>query len=193
MARRSQNDHYAALAKRMGYPARSVFKLEEILEKNPLVRPCDKVLDLGAAPGSFSLYLAKKCDCVVVACDLKPLEVAHPNLQQVLGDFTQEKILEEIIQHGPFAAVLSDAAPATTGDRLVDCARSLVLVEQAWHIAEEVLVPGGSFMAKVFEHGEERKFMSDLNSRFSQVKAVRPKAVRSESMEFYIVAIGYKG
>ncbi len=191
MAKRSQNDHWAALAKKQGYPARSVFKLEEILQKYPLVKSGDKVLDLGAAPGGFSLYLAKKCQCDVVSCDLKKLEISHPHILEIQGDFTQKAVLERIQPCGPFALVVSDAAPSTTGDRLTDCARSLALVRQAWAIAQKLLSNGGHFMAKIFEHGDEREFMAQLGQYFHQVKAVRPKAIRNESMEFYIVALQY--
>ncbi|MGL4524830.1 MAG: SAM-dependent methyltransferase [Spirochaetia bacterium] len=192
MAKRTQNDHYAMLAKRKGYPARSVFKLEEILQKYPLIKKNDLVLDLGAAPGSFSLYLAKKIEARVVACDLKPLQVQHPEIHMIQGDFTHAEILKKIGCYGLYNAVISDAAPATTGDRLVDGARSLALVEQAWKISGSFLMPQGVFMAKVFEHGDERDFMKKLDSYFDVVKAVRPKAIRSESMEFYILGIGYK-
>ncbi len=192
MAKRSQNDHWAALAKKQGYPARSVFKLQEILQKYPVIKSADKVLDLGAAPGGFSLYLAKKCHSRVVSCDLKPLEVNHPNIIEIQGDFTHEDILQKIDAYAPFAAVLSDAAPATTGSRLTDCARSLALVQQAWSIAQRVLGHGGHFIAKIFEHGDEKEFMMQLGQYFHQVKPVRPKAVRSESMEFYIMALDYR-
>jgi 23S rRNA (uridine2552-2'-O)-methyltransferase len=192
MAQRNSNDHYAAEAKRLGYPARSVFKLQEILQKHPIIAKGAKVLDLGAAPGSFSLFLARQYMAQVVSCDLKHLGVRHPGITGIVGDFTDTAVIDKICALGGYQAVVSDAAPATSGDRLVDCARSLALVQQAWDIAQLCLDKNGIFLAKVFENGDERAFMASIEPFFEKVIAVRPKAVRSESMEFYILAKKYK-
>lgn len=192
---RQRADFWAEKAKKEGYPARSVYKLEEILHKNPsLIAKGSKVLDLGAAPGSWSLFLAKRWQCQLVSCDLKALQLPQKpaGIASLTGDFTSPAIQRRISALGPYAAVVSDAAPATSGDRLVDCARSLHLAQTALNIAVSQLQAGGSFIAKVFSGGDEEELFARAKEFFSQVKTAKPKAVRSSSFELYLLAFNFK-
>ncbi|MCL2520586.1 MAG: RlmE family RNA methyltransferase [Spirochaetaceae bacterium] len=187
MAKRNSNDHYAERAKQLGYPARSVFKLEEIMQKNSFIKKEMTVLDLGAAPGSWSLYLARQ-GVKVVALDLKPLTVKHPNITALQGDMFSAELAIQLSKLAPFDVVVSDAAPATSGDRLVDASRSHELAEMAFNLALTYLKPQGSFLVKVFQNGDELELLKQLKANFKEVKVVRPQAVRSESFECYFLA-----
>ncbi|NIZ18614.1 SAM-dependent methyltransferase [Entomospira culicis] len=189
--RRSSNDFWAEKAKVEGYPARSVYKLEEILAKSGGIKSDSLVLDLGAAPGSWSFYLVRKHQARVVACDLKPLDskvLANKQIDFIKGDFLREDVSAKIASYGAYDAVVCDAAPATTGDRLVDSARSYRLVEQALGLALAHLVEGGLFIAKIFAGGDEQELIEQAKLHFVDVKTMRPKAVRKESFELYLVA-----
>jgi 23S rRNA (uridine2552-2'-O)-methyltransferase len=193
MAVRKSNDHFARRAKAMGYPARSVFKLEEILERHPVVKKGMRLLDLGAAPGSWSLYLAKKREAQVVSADLKPLEVKHEGIIEVRGDIFSEETGRQLAAYGPYDAVVSDAAPATSGDRLVDASRSQELALQALLLAVKYLKKGGFFLVKVFQNGGEQELLDTMKKSFTSVKILKPKAVRSESFEVYFLGQSFNG
>lgn len=191
-----RKDHYTRRAHASGYHARSVYKLDELQKKFRLVRPGGRVLDLGAAPGSWSQRLLEIVGTagLVVACDLTPLEISGPeNLISLQGDFTDQKTISEIDAHGPYDAVVSDAAPATTGNRTVDTARSEALVESALAIAESVLRHGGSLAVKLFQGGAEQRLRGDMQPLFEKVAQAKPAASRKESFEVYLVGLGYQG
>jgi 23S rRNA (uridine2552-2'-O)-methyltransferase len=192
MATRKSNDHFAARAHAMGYPARSVFKLEEILAKNSFIKQGVKVLDLGAAPGSWSLFLARKFEAQLISIDLKKIEVAHPLITALQGDMFSPLMADKLANFAPYKAIISDAAPATTGDRLVDASRSQELAECAFKLAQNYLELGGSFLVKVFQNGGEQQLLNTLKNHFVNVKIMRPQAVRSESFEIYFLALGFK-
>lgn len=192
MAKRGKPDFYAEKAKKEGYPARSVYKLKEIQERFHVIKRSAKVLDIGAAPGSWSLYASQ---CVgrkgsVCGVDLLPIELKSPpdNVTFLCGDAFLDEIREEIVESGTFDTVLSDAAPKTTGNRVVDTGRSSELVGQVVDLALKVLKPGGSLVIKVFQGGDEQELMQNLKQHFSAVRYLKPKASRNESFETFAVA-----
>jgi 23S rRNA (uridine2552-2'-O)-methyltransferase len=204
VARYEKPDHWSLKAQREGYPARSVYKLEELGEKFGLLRlPGDggtlKALDLGAAPGSWSLYLLRKLGerCLLTAVDLSPLSCQYDrglfgggNCRFIQGDMTAAAIREAVLARGPFNLVISDAAPATTGNRSVDTLRSLDLAEAALGYAETALARGGNFVAKVFQGGEAASLLGRIRELFRTGKSCKPEACRSESFETYYVGLG---
>ncbi|MFP4011304.1 MAG: SAM-dependent methyltransferase [Spirochaetaceae bacterium] len=195
MARRDRPDHYADRAKKEGYRARSVYKLEEIDRKSRIFENAAHVLDVGAAPGSWTQYAARhiKPGGRVVAVDLKPVDLPpREELLLLQGDVTAEDIRARLRQEGPFDLVLSDAAPATAGNRTVDAARSADLAWTVVALAEELLAPGGNLVVKLFQGGEERELLGALRSRFEKARSQRPRATRGDSFEVYLVGLGYR-
>lgn len=159
--RRDIADHYTLRAHKEGYPARSVYKLEEINEKNQIIKVGDTVLDVGAAPGSWTLYTHRqliKGKGLIVAVDLNPLELnAIPHtVISYTGDAFSPEIREKLISHGPYDAIISDAAPKTTGVRTVDTSRSEYIGEQILLLAEEHLKRGGNLVFKLFQGGGDK-------------------------------------
>ncbi len=194
---RRKQDHFSRSAQSAGYPARSVYKLEEIDKKFHLLQRGMRVLDLGAAPGSWTLYCARKVGKrgSVVAVDTSLFSLDLPSESGTVtyeqGDFTAELTKQSIDTRAPFDVVLSDAAPATTGNRLVDTSRSERLVESVIENLDRWLRPGGSLAVKLFQGGAERRLREDLRGRFSKAQVFRPRAVRSESFETYLIGFGY--
>lgn len=189
-----KNDVWADKAKHEGYPARSVYKLEEIIAKTGGVTVGSLVLDLGAAPGSWTLFLVKKFQARVVACDLKPLDPQisrRKDVHFIEGDFLSDTVLQQIASFGVYDAVVSDAAPATSGDRLVDSARSYNLAQQSLFFAKKYLKNNGLFITKIFSGGDEQHLVNEAKPHFQSVKIMRPKAIRKESFEVYIVGQGF--
>jgi 23S rRNA (uridine2552-2'-O)-methyltransferase len=189
-------DYYWRKSKEEGYPARSVFKLQEIQEKLGPLRPGNRVLDLGASPGSWSLYIADRLAGAgsVTGVDLNPPDgklLARKNYHFILGDFTTDLVMRQITEAGPFDAIVSDAAPSTTGNRTLDTARSADIARQVLLICEKCLASGGSCVLKIFQGGEEKDILSRMRSMFSSARAFKPKASRSESMETYFVGLGF--
>jgi 23S rRNA (uridine2552-2'-O)-methyltransferase len=192
MAKKGQRrqDHLARRAQSEGYHARSVYKLEALDRKFRLFHGAVRTLDLGAAPGSWSQY-AVGHGAAVVAVDLQELTVAGADT--ITGDFTDPETIERITAAGPFDLVLSDAAPATTGNKVIDTGRSEALVESILAGLPAWLVPGGNMVAKLFQGGGEQQLRRTAQSVFTSATLFRPKAVRSESFETYLVGIGYRG
>lgn len=181
-------DHYFLKAKRENYPARSVYKLKELDAKFRLLKPGMKVLDLGAAPGSWSLGVAEKVGSkgLVLACDIQSTETAFP--PQVL--FMQEDVFQrsaafeaKLAELGPFDLVISDMAPRTTGTRFTDQARSLELTLEALAVACLHLKQGGNFVVKIFMGPDIQDLLTPMRKAFSSVKSFKPKSSRAESKE----------
>ena len=196
MPRRDKPDHYAQRAKKDGYKARSVYKLQEIDEKLHLLSGARRVLDVGAAPGSWAQYVLERVSRggTVVAVDLKPVELPpSDSLHTVEGDVTDEAVRDELREHGPFDVILSDAAPSTTGNRTLDSARSAELVEIVLELADELLAPGGHMVAKLFQGGDEKTLLESARARFRSARIQRPKASRSDSFEVFIVGVDHRG
>lgn len=191
-----KHDHYTQKAKSEGYPARSVYKLKEIQQKYHLIRPGSRVLDLGAAPGSWALYasqIAKK-EGFVLALDLQDIDPAvkkkMKNGKCIQGDMLSEEAGREIAGAGPFDIVLSDAAPSTTGNRTVDTGKSFTLVSHVLSLAEEHLSEGGSLVVKIFQGGDEQAVLERMRNLFRKVKPYKPKASRKPSFETYLIGTG---
>ncbi len=189
-------DFWSKKAFSEGYPARSVYKLKEMDEKFSLIRKNTRVMDLGAAPGSWTTYLLRALDGTghVTAIDLSPLakDVKGDNLSFFQGDLYAPEIRAEAKKLGPYNLVVCDAAPATTGNRTVDTARSSGLVELALYYAEQMLTPGGNFVVKVFQGGGEQEMLKKMRGMFAAARGFKPEACRSESFETYLIGLGKK-
>ena len=189
-------DFWSRKAFSEGYPARSVYKLQEIDEKFGMIKKNYRVLDLGAAPGSWTTFLLRSLDGSgkVVSCDLNPLakDVKGDNLVFVQGDLNDAEIREVIQKEGPFDLVVCDAAPLTTGNRVVDTARSTGLVKMAVWYAQTMLRTGGNFAVKIFQNGEQKKILSEMRKLFETAKGFKPQACRSESFETYLIGLNKK-
>ena len=184
-------DSWAKKAKEKGYPARSVFKLMEIQEKFRVVKKGDKVLDLGASPGSWSKFAVKLVgkEGKVVGIDIQDVKITAPNFYFFKKD-AREFNLEDIKPLGieKFDVILSDMAPKTTGDTFVDHVKSVKLVLLAYEIAKSFLKRGGNFVAKVFDGAKTPQLKKELSQGFRSVKFFKPKSSRKESKEVFIVA-----
>lgn len=189
-------DFWSQKAFQEGYPARSVYKLKEIDEKFGMIKKNYVVLDLGAAPGSWTTFLLRKMDGTgkVVSCDLNPLSksVKGENLLFVQGDLNDAEIRQKIKSEGLYDLVVCDAAPKTTGNRTVDTARSEQLVEMAIWYAQTMLKTGGNFCVKIFQNGDQQKLLKLMREIFTNAKGFKPEACRSESFETYLIGINKK-
>ena len=191
--RKRWSDHYTRRAKREHYPARSVYKLQEIQRRYRLIRKSDRVLDLGCSPGSWLLYAAELTTSsgLVAGIDLKPSTVSLPGHVTVYqGDVTapSDDLLEQI--GGSYHVVLSDMAPATTGQKDVDAARSYELCCAALRLADTVLRRGGHFVCKIFQGAEFAEFSTAVKKRFQTEKIYKPRSSRKASKEIYVIGIG---
>lgn len=189
-------DFWSKKAFSEGYPARSVYKLQEIDQKFGMIKKNYKVLDLGAAPGSWTTFLLRTMEGSgkVVSCDLNPLSksVKGDNLVFIQGDLQQKEIVDKIKAEGPFDLVVCDAAPLTTGNRVVDTARSTGLVKMAIWYAETMLKTGGNFAVKIFQNGDQQALLKAMREVFTNAKGFKPVACRSESFETYLIGLGKK-
>lgn len=195
MGHRDQPDHYSLRARKEGYAARSVYKLQEIQRKNTVIRSGGKVVDIGAAPGSWTQFVRSIVgpSGLVVAVDLSPLPDLEglSNVTTIVGDIYDPAILAQLAARGPFDAVISDAAPLTTGNRTVDTSRSAALVEHVISLCPGLLRDGGALVAKLFQGGDEQALIAQVRSQFSMGRLVKPRASRSESFEVFLVGTGY--
>jgi 23S rRNA (uridine2552-2'-O)-methyltransferase len=196
---RQLNDPYVAQAKREGLRSRAAFKLIEIDDKYHFLKPGVTVIDLGAAPGGWSQIAAKRVGAVngkgrVVAIDVLEMpEIPGVSFAQLdfLAEDAPEKLLE--MMGGRADVVLSDMAANTTGHRKTDQLRILGLVESAAAFACEVLNPGGTFLAKVFQSGADAELLGQLKRDFTSVRHVKPASSRQDSSERYVLAMGFRG
>jgi 23S rRNA (uridine2552-2'-O)-methyltransferase len=210
MADYKKPDYWSLKAQKEGYPARSVYKLKEMDEKFGLLEAPGRggqgfrVLDLGAAPGSWSLYVlrkfaAKKNPAVLslTAVDLSPLSAppgqglfTGDRFSFIQGDMAAAEIREAVLARGPFSLVLCDAAPATTGNRQVDTLRSLDLAETALAYGECALERGGALVVKVFQGGDTLGLLQKIRRLFNTGKSFKPQSCRRESFETYYIGLG---
>ena len=190
--KRQLNDPYVAAARAKGYRSRAAFKLLELDEKFHLLKKGAKVLDLGAAPGGWSQVAAAR-GATVVAADVLDIEPI-PGVTFFQADLTDPDVPAMLKQalDGPADLVLTDMAAPTTGHRATDHIRTIALVEIALEVAEDTLKPGGAFVGKVFQGGSSNVLLARLKQAFREVKHVKPPASRSESVELYVVGLGYK-
>jgi 23S rRNA (uridine2552-2'-O)-methyltransferase len=217
MADYKKPDYWQQKARKEGYPARSVYKLKEIDEKFGLLKPhraAFRVLDIGAAPGSWSLYVLRKIAAMknkdlknkdlknpdfLAAADLSPLSREFDkglfdgdNFFFIQGDITAAEVRETLLSKGPYSAIISDAAPGTTGNHTVDAARSLELAEAVISYAENALAGGGNLAVKVFQSGDSGALLKRMKTLFETAKTFKPQACRGESVETYFVGLGKK-
>lgn len=196
-SRRDKADSYTQRAHKEGYPARSVYKLEEINTSHHLIKPGDSVLDVGAAPGSWTLYTHReliKGKGKIVAVDLNPLNLnpVPPTVTAFVGDAFSKEIRAKLIENGPYDAIISDAAPMTTGNRTVDTTRSEWLSEQVVILAKEQLKEHGNLVIKIFQGGGQVEILKSMREMFVKAKAFKPKACRDDSFEIYLVGLDKK-
>ncbi len=191
---RDKPDHYAIQAKKEGYPARSVYKLQEIHQKFRVIPLKGTVLDIGASPGSWTLYVSNllKQNGTVTAVDFNPLnkDCIRNNVFFFQGDAFSEEFKAITQRNGLYNAVISDAAPSTTGNRTVDTGRSYTLALKVIETAHMLLSPGGNLVVKIFQGGEEQKLISIVKKQFSHTKLFKPQASRKESFEIFLIGTG---
>src|SRR5436190_12483660 len=190
---RQLNDPYVAAARSSGYRSRAAFKLVELDQKFRFLKKGARVLDLGAAPGGWSQVAAAK-GATVVAADVLEMEQI-PGVTFFKADLTDPDApaMLKAALDGPADIVLTDMAAPTTGHRSTDHIRTIALVEIALEVALDVLKPGGAFVGKVFQGGSSSDLLVRLKKAFREVKHVKPPASRQESVELYVVALGFKG
>ena len=190
------DDFYTKKAQKEGYPARSVYKLEEIQQKFNVIKRDFRVLDVGAAPGSWTMDIMKLLGegGFLSAIDLKPLSITvkKPNFFFLQGDAFDQTSIRMLAEKGPYNAVVSDAAPSTTGNKIVDTERSIQLIESIYNTALQVLASGGNFVFKMFQGGKEKEILDDMKKHFNAVKILKPQASRTNSFETFVIGLGKK-
>jgi 23S rRNA (uridine2552-2'-O)-methyltransferase len=205
MADYKKPDYWQQKARKEGYPARSVYKLTEIDEKFGLFKvrksagcSVPRILDIGAAPGSWSLYVLRKFagNGFLAAADLSPLSrefdkglFDSDNFFFIQGDVTAARVRETLLSKSPYNVIISDAAPGTTGNHIVDSARSLELAETVIEYAQDALVPGGNLVVKIFQGGGTDAVLKRMKTLFTTAKSYKPHVCRSESVETYFLGL----
>ena len=191
------DDLYVKKAKADGWRSRAAYKLLEIQEKDRLIKPGFRVLDLGAAPGGWSQVAAELVGDKgqVLASDILPMDPI-PGVEFVEGDFTEEEIYNRLLttlNGEAIDLVISDMAPNMSGMKVVDQPKSMYLAELALDMACQVLAPKGDFLVKVFQGEGIDSFRQSLKSNFAQLITRKPDASRARSTELYLLARGFKG
>ncbi|OOE97242.1 23S rRNA (uridine(2552)-2'-O)-methyltransferase [Salinivibrio sp. MA351] len=190
------DDKYVHEAQKKGYRSRAIFKLEEIQQKDRILKPGMTVVDLGAAPGGWSQYAATQVgdEGQVIACDILPMD-SMPGVSFLQGDFREQTVLDALldrIQPDTVDVVMSDMAPNMSGNQAADQPRAMYLVELALDMCREVLGPKGCFVVKVFQGEGFDHYLAEVRKMFTAVKIRKPDSSRARSREVYIVATGYK-
>jgi len=185
-------DHYTQKARKDHFPARSVFKLQEIQQKVNLIQKGNSVLDLGCSPGSWLMLAATLTGHAgnVVGIDLKPVTVSLPSHVRVfIADMLAlpDEISDAIGRE--FHVVISDMAPSTTGNRSVDATRSFDLSQAALTTAQNRLLTGGSFVCKIFQGGDFDTFIQRIKSSFNLHRIFKPQSSRKASREIYVIGL----
>ncbi|MDE2006458.1 MAG: RlmE family RNA methyltransferase [Rhodospirillales bacterium] len=191
---RQLNDPYVRAAQAQGWRSRAAFKLIELDTRFALIAKGARVVDLGAAPGGWTQVALRRGAAAVVGVDLLAIDPI-PGARLIQGDFADPEMPARILAALGAAPdlVLSDMAPNTTGHSATDHIRIVALAELAYDFARSVLVPGGAFVAKVFQGGAERDLLVPLKRDFAVVRHAKPPASRKESREVYVVATGFRG
>ena len=187
-------DHKTVEAKKRGFPARSVYKLDEIDRRVRLLRQGQRVLDLGAAPGSWSMYVAPKIGGRghLLAVDRNPLEISLPAWATFVQGDALSLTNEALSMFAPYDVVLSDMAPDTTGNRFTDQTRSFDLFMRALAVAEKLLAPGGTFVGKIFMGEDFPLARAEVKRLFTSERLIRPEGTRPVSYEIFVVGEGRK-
>lgn len=194
---RHVNDPFVKQAQKDGYRSRSAYKLVELNEKDRLIRPGMRVMDLGSAPGGWSQVAGKLVGEKgrVLATDILPMDELR-NVDFIQGDFTEDAIVQQVYEWlggTKFDLIISDIAPNLSGIDSADQARSMYFLELALDTVQKTLKPGASFAAKMFQGAGSDQYIKDLRAQFAKVLIRKPAASRKESREVYIVAKGFKG
>ena len=193
---RQEKDPYVRRSRREGWRSRAVYKLQQIDAKERILKPGMTVVDLGAAPGSWSQYVTEKLDgrCHIVALDLLPVDPL-PSVDFIQGDFRDDATLEALdaaLAGNRADLVMSDMAPNISGNRAVDQPRSMYLAELALDLCGRALAPGGDFVCKLFQGEGFDPFVVAARELFSKVRVIKPDASRAGSREVYLVARNYQ-
>ncbi|HEB58750.1 MAG TPA: 23S rRNA (uridine(2552)-2'-O)-methyltransferase RlmE [Gammaproteobacteria bacterium] len=191
------DDAWVKRAQKEGYRSRAVYKLQEIDERDRLIRPGMTIVDLGAAPGGWSQYAAKRLNGRgrVIALDILPMD-SIAGVEVLEGDFTEQAALDDLLAllgDSRVDLVLSDMAPNLSGNRVVDQPRAMYLAELALDLAERVLRPGGDFLTKVFQGEGIDDFRARCKGAFGKLITRKPQASRPRSTEQYLLARDYRG
>jgi len=194
---RHVSDPFVKKAQLEGYRSRSAYKLTEINEKDRLIRPGMRIMDLGSAPGGWSQVAGKLVGAKgrVLATDILPMEPIK-NVDFIQGDFTDEAVVARLLEWlggGKFDLIVSDIAPNITGIDSADQASSMYFLELALDTVRQTLKPGATFVAKMFQGSGSDQYVKELRTSFEKVLIRKPAASRAESREVYIVAKGFKG
>jgi len=194
---RHVSDPFVKKAQLDGYRSRSAYKLIELNEKDRLIRPGMRIMDLGSAPGGWSQVAGKLVGAKgrVLATDILPMEPIK-NVDFIQGDFTDEAVVAQLLEWlggGKFDLIISDIAPNITGIDSADQASSMYFLELALDTVRQTLKPGATFVAKMFQGSGSDQYVKDLRTSFDKVLIRKPAASRAESREVYIVAKGFKG
>jgi len=195
---RKVKDFYYKKAKKDKYPARSIYKLEEIQQKYRFLKRGDSVLDVGCYPGSWSLYASEVVGSkgIVVGVDLKEAD-KYPRpggaeIHWICGDITEPEIIAAVRRIRPaFRVIVSDIAPKTTGNRWTDHQQSLNLVRHVLSLTDNLLLNKGHFVCKVFQGEDFPNLVADMKKSFKMVKSVKPKSSRTESRELFVIGMGF--
>jgi len=187
---RRKHDYRRRKAKEEGYLSRAAYKLKQINQRFKLIKPGQRILELGASPGGRTQVLSELVgeEGEVVAVDLRKLKFSADNVRFIRSDIREL----DVKSLGKFDLVVSDLAPNTSGHYSLDQAKQLRLVLEAYKIAKETLKPGGAFISKVFYGEDVEDLVKEMRKEFKFVRLYKPKASRSESAETYIVAVGYQ-
>ncbi|UOD35459.1 RlmE family RNA methyltransferase [Deferribacteraceae bacterium V6Fe1] len=192
-----RKDGYYKMAKAEGYSSRAAYKLKEINDKYKLIKKGDTVLDAGCAPGGWLQVLSEIVgdSGKIVGVDILDIKnVKGKNIHFIKGDLTEDKTLEEVLTYsGHYHTVVSDAAPNTSGQKIVDHTNSLELVKVIFNFTKKVLVKNGNFLFKLFDGEDRDYFIKELKTYFKNVKILRPDATRKNSFEIYVICQGFSG
>jgi 23S rRNA (uridine2552-2'-O)-methyltransferase len=193
---RQERDPYVKQARRDGWRSRSVYKLEQIAEREKILRPGMTCVDLGAAPGGWSQFVSArlKGNARIVALDLLPMD-ALPGVQFIQGDIRDDDVFAALLAElgdSPVDLVMSDMAPNITGNRAVDQPRSMHLAELVLDAACKLLGRNGNMVCKLFQGEGSDAFVADARKHFEKVRIMKPKASRPGSHEVFLVARNYQ-
>ncbi|MCW9005116.1 MAG: 23S rRNA (uridine(2552)-2'-O)-methyltransferase RlmE, partial [Gammaproteobacteria bacterium] len=190
------DDEFVKLSQKEGYRSRAVYKLKEIDEKDHLIKPGMTVIDLGAAPGGWSQYVARKLNgqCRIIALDILPMEPME-HVEFIQGDFLEEAVFNQLLDvlgDSKPELVISDMAPNMSGMQAVDIPRAMYMAELALDLAVQVLNPGGGLLVKLFQGEGFDDYIKLMKQHFDRLVMRKPKASRDRSREIYALATGFK-
>ena len=193
---RQERDPYVRMARRDGWRSRAVYKLEQIDQKERILRPHMTCVDLGAAPGSWSQFVTERLagNVRIVALDILEMD-SLPSVEFIQGDFTEAAVLERLVNalgDAKVDLVMSDMAPNISGNKAIDQPKSMYLVELALDLTRKILKHKGNFVCKLFQGAGADAFIVDARATFATVKVMKPKASRAGSSEVYLVARSYQ-